>query len=327
MHADVAQRNRGATVLEDLRDIVVGLQPYSAGAFHIQDRCHAGLDAFQAGNAGHQGFLGQQQALIQQLPEAVFVTLGLQSDTRQVQADHADIVAAIVDLLAVFFIGAEEAAATHRRFKGTGDLDHLIVIENVWIHAFAGTFQRQLFDVVVGVTKLVVQTVADGEDQFREHGGFTIFTQPGDTIFQDRLLDHARFPTGAQTETEGDKRRLAVGGMQSIDFIFQRLEGVVTLFLGAGHRIAFHVWDLPLLRYLLMLVEALGDEGGQDLINAVDGGTAINMAGNLSDDLRGHGGGGGDRLRRLDLGVTHLEAVGQHAFQIDQHTVEHREER
>ncbi len=51
------------------------------------------------------------------------------------------------------------------------------------------------------------------------------------------------------------------------------------------------------------------------------------MAGDLGDDLRGDGGGGGDRLRRFDLGVAHFKAVGQHAFQIDQHAVEHREER
>lgn len=39
------------------------------------------------------------------------------------------------------------------------------------------------------------------------------------------------------------------------------------------------------------------------------------MAGDLSDDLGGHCSGGADRLRGIDLGVTHLEAVGQHAVQ------------
>ena len=145
--------------------------------------------------------------------------------------------------------------------------------------------------------------------------------------FQDRALDQARLPAGAEAEAEGDERRLAVGGVQGVDLVLQRLEGVVTLFLGARHGIAFGVRDLPLFRHLQVFAEALVDERRQDFIDAVDGGAAINMAGDLGDDLRGHGGGGGDRLRRLDFGVAHLEAVGQHAFQIDQHAVEHREER
>jgi hypothetical protein len=51
--------------------------------------------------------------------------------------------------------------------------------------------QRQLFDVVVRVAKLVVQAVANREHQFREHGGFTVFAEAGNTVAQDRLLDQA----------------------------------------------------------------------------------------------------------------------------------------
>ena len=51
------------------------------------------------------------------------------------------------------------------------------------------------------------------------------------------------------------------------------------------------------------------------------------MAGNLSDNLCGHGGGGRDRFRTLNFCVTHLEAVSQHAFKVDQHAVKHWEER
>ena len=50
------------------------------------------------------------------------------------------------------------------------------------------------------------------------------------------------------------------------------------------------------------------------------------MAGDLGDNLRRDRGSRGDRLRRFNLRVTHFKAVGQHAFQIDQHAVEHREE-
>ena len=51
------------------------------------------------------------------------------------------------------------------------------------------------------------------------------------------------------------------------------------------------------------------------------------MAGDLGDNLRRDRGGGRDRLRRLNFGIAHFKAVRQHAFQVDQHAVEHREER
>ena len=51
------------------------------------------------------------------------------------------------------------------------------------------------------------------------------------------------------------------------------------------------------------------------------------MARDLGDNLRRDGRRRGDRLRRLNLGVTHFKTVGQHAFEVDQHAVKHREER
>ncbi len=47
----------------------------------------------------------------------------------------------------------------------------------------------------------------------------------------------------------------------------------------------------------------------------------------LSNNLRSYRGCRRDRLRRFNLGVPHFKALGQHAFQVDQHAVEHREER
>ena len=55
-------------------------------------------------------------------------------------------------------------------------------------------------------------------------------------------------------------KRLAVGGVQGVDLVLQRLEGVVTLFLGARHGIAFGVRDLPFFRHLQVFAEALVDE-------------------------------------------------------------------
>ncbi|MNM93416.1 hypothetical protein D3C81_1057900 [compost metagenome] len=86
---------------------------------------------------------------------------------------------------AIFFIGTEEAAAPHRGFERTGDFHHLIVIEDVRVHALAGALQRQLFDVVVRIAVLVIKAVADGEHQFGEHRRLTVLAQPGDAILQD----------------------------------------------------------------------------------------------------------------------------------------------
>ncbi|MNL53431.1 hypothetical protein D3C87_1766780 [compost metagenome] len=83
-----------------------------------------------------------------------------------------------MDLLAVFIlIHAKETATAHGRFERTGDFHHLVVVQNIRIHALACAFQRQLFDVVVCVAKLVVQTVADRKHQFWEHGRFAVFAK------------------------------------------------------------------------------------------------------------------------------------------------------
>lgn len=115
--------------------------------------------------------------------------------------------------------------------------------------------------------------------------------------------------------------------MQGIYLILQRLKGVVALFLRTLARILLGLRDLPLFSNRQMPGIALLNKRGQHFINTINSGAAVNMAGDLRDDLRRYGGGGGDRFRRLDFSIAHFETVGQHAFQIDQHAVEHREER
>ncbi len=82
--------------------------------------------------------------------------------------------------------------------------------------------------------------------------------------------------------------------MQRIDLIFQRLERVITLFFGAGARVAFDVRDLPLFCGQTMFLQADVDIGRQHFIDAIQRRAAINMAGDLRDNLRGHRRGGGD---------------------------------
>ena len=87
-----------------------------------------------------------------------------------------------------------------------------------------------------------------------------------------------------------------------------------------------HIRNVPLFGYLLVLLVADGDVRGQDFIDPVDGGATIDVAGHLGDDLGGDGRGCADGLGGVDFGIAHLEAMGQHAVQIDQHAVEHGEE-
>lgn len=80
----------------------------------------------------------------------------------------------------------------------------------------------------------MVQAIANRKHQFREHRSFTVFTKACDTVTQDRFLNQARLPAGAQTKTKGYKRRLTVGGVQGVYFVLQRLEGIVALFNGTS---------------------------------------------------------------------------------------------
>lgn len=76
------------------------------------------------------------------------------------------------------FPHAEEAAAAHRGFERAGHLHDLIVVEDIRIHALARALQSQLFNIVVRIAKLVVQAVANGEDQLREYRRFTVLPSP-----------------------------------------------------------------------------------------------------------------------------------------------------
>lgn len=325
VNPDIAERNGGATVLEDLADVVVRLQPHAAGPFHIEDRCNPCLHPVQTADTVHQRLLGDPQGGIQTIPEIRFIT-GFQRDARQVEAHHTQVVATFVDQLAILLVSAEEGAAAHGGLEGTGHLHYLVVVEDVRIHPLGGTLQRQLFDVVVGIALLVVEAILDGEHQFREHGGLLVLAKAGDAIAEDGALDHPRLPAIPQAKAEGNERSLTVGGVQGVDFVLQRLEGVVALFLGAGHGVGFHIGNAPLFGHFTVLLPADGHIGCQHFVDAVDGGATIDMARHLGDDLGGHGSGGADRFRGIDLRIAHLEAVSQHPFQIDQHAVEHREE-
>ncbi len=326
VNPDITEGNGGTTVLEDLADVVVRLQPHAASPFHIEDRSNPRFHPVQTGDAVHQRLLGDPQGGIETIPEVRFIT-GFQGNARQVEAHHTKVVATFVDQLAILLVGTEEGAATHGGLEGAGHFHDLVVVEDVRIHPLGGTLQRQLLDVVVGIALLVVEAILDGEHQFRKHGGLLVLAKASDTVAEDGALDHPRLPAVPQAKAEGDEGRLTVGGVQGVDLVLQRLEGVVALFLGASHGVGFHIGNAPLFGHFTVLLPADGHIGGQHFVDAVDGSAAIDVARHLSDDLGGHGRGGADGFRGIDLRIAHLEAVGQHPFQIDQHAVEHREER
>src|SRR5699024_11326681 len=124
------------------------------------------------------------------------------------------------------------------------------------------------------------------------------------------LRDLPSFPTRRSsdlTKTKGHKRCLTVGGVQGVYFVLQRLEGIVALFDGTRVSVTFGVRDVPLFCGLAVFVVAGGDKRCQHFIDTVNGGAAINMTGDLSNNLRCYRGCRRDRLRWFNLGVTHLK--------------------
>ena len=92
--------------------------------------------------------------MIQYVIEMFFIAFGFNGDTWQIEAHHTEVVTSVMDLFAILFVCAQETAAAHGCFKGAGDFDDLVVIQNIRVHPFAGTFQRKLFDVVIRIVWL-----------------------------------------------------------------------------------------------------------------------------------------------------------------------------
>ncbi len=87
VHPDIAKGDGGATVLEDLADVVVRLEAHPAGSFHVEDGGDPGLDSVEALDAVHQRGLGYPQGGVQLVPEVRFIA-GFESDAWQVEAHH-----------------------------------------------------------------------------------------------------------------------------------------------------------------------------------------------------------------------------------------------
>ena len=193
--ADIAEGYRGPSVLENGRNGIISLEPYAAGACHVEDRGNPGAHAVEALDAADQGLLADCEAAVEDLVELLLVMVGLNRDAREVEAHDAEVVAA-VDLLHSVSVQPlrEEAPAAHRVLEGSGDADNLLVVEDVRVHALGGALQRELLDIVVGIALLVVDTVLNREDELREHRGPVVLPEAAHAVLQDGLLDESRRP-------------------------------------------------------------------------------------------------------------------------------------
>ena len=72
------------------------------------------MDVFQCVVPAHQGLEAQLEPLVQQLPEGVLVTLGENTDLRQIEGDHALVEAPLELVVSIrIFPGGQEGAAAH----------------------------------------------------------------------------------------------------------------------------------------------------------------------------------------------------------------------
>ena len=99
VQADVAQRNGGTLVAEELVDVVVGAEA-SEGTIAEQGRRVDRGGLLAAHDAELQRLVRNFHALVEQLPEAVLVAVGFKGDTRHVDGDDAEVHAAVLDILA-----------------------------------------------------------------------------------------------------------------------------------------------------------------------------------------------------------------------------------
>ena len=228
IQADVAEGHGGAFVAEQLINAVVGAETAEcAEAEQGRGVDRSGLLATH--DAELQRLMGDGHTLVEDLPEAVLVSVGFQCDARNVHGDHAEVHAAVLDILAGLRVdpALQEGTAAHRSFEGAGDLHDVLVEDDVRVHALGGAFEGQLLQVVVRVARIGVHTVLDGEDELREDGGVMLGTKAADAVQEDGALDFAREPVGAETEADGHERGLAVGHTVGVDLVFHGLHGVV----------------------------------------------------------------------------------------------------
>ena len=117
---------------------------------------------------------------------------------------------------------------------------------------------------------------------------------------------------------------MTIGGKEGVDFIFQRLHGIIDVLLGLGDGIFFPlVLCHPFLGILeVLFIVELGIRG-QNLIDAVSRAAPILARGHIGNDLRNLSSRRLDGLGTLHICIPNLETLLQHALEINQAAVGH----
>ena len=143
-----------------------------------------------------------------------------------------------------------------------------------------------MFDVIVGRTWLQVDTPLEGKDQFWEDGCPPLTAQALDPDIEDGFLNFPLKKVGSQPKTKRGEGRLTIGGKEGIDFVLQRLHGIIDVLLGLGDGIVFPlVLCHPFLGILeVLFIIELGIRG-QNLIDTVSRTAPILTRSHVGNDL------------------------------------------
>ena len=146
-----------------------------------------------------------------------------------------------------------------------------------------------------------------------------------DSNFQDRLLDFPLEAIGPKTKTKRSKGSLSVRGKEGIDLIFQRLHGIIDIFLSLAPSIVLLLFRKhPLFGICQVFLVVLFCIRGQDLIDPVSRATPVLTRSYIGNNLRDLSRCSLDGLRTFDFCIPNFKAISEHAFKIDQTAVGHR---
>ena len=331
----VAQADRAVVVVEQTVDLLTFFQACD-GTVLPEDRGDIGDSAEQSFMAAAQGAVAELQALLQNFPELVHISVRGAGDIDEIDGDDALVKASIVLVLAVFAqahgVRGQEGPASHTGINiAVFVLLHHLCGDVVGHHALGGALCGQFGQAVISGTGddiVLVQHI----DELGESG-----CDPDALLVLDTLhaLDHDLFDQHGkviactagghliQVHVHGDKGSLAVAGHQGNELILDSLDSALDL-LGqtelddlvddlVDHRLAagfalFHnlLADLP---------AAHINEGSQ--VRQGEGLAAVLVGGNLGDDLCRHIAGGIEAVGLLDQGLADDGAVLQHVLKVD----------
>ena len=99
----------------------------------------------------------------------------------------------------------KSASQYARCLEITEQLHSPVIVQDIRIHPFRRAFQGQLFDVVIRIPRKEIDTLPDGEDQFREDRRELLITDAFETRIEYRLLNIPAVFVGAKPEADCDE--------------------------------------------------------------------------------------------------------------------------